>query len=630
MAITKSLAPELVLRIFDFVDPPTLVCLACSCKCLERLSRDLLRKHRKTSTQYRLVTDERPRSVTDVLRKAIGDPGFAWHVQVLEFTLARTGWLNWTDAETGEMMELGAVGPPDYSFTQDEQVALLNQLREVFQFNESEIDKAREDLQHGNDAPLKLLLFAVCPRIRSVKFTRHCNFTGIGGLERASSDHLGADPRSSLEYIQHAISTHVQNKASAWPVGFASLQDLAVGAGTGDETSDLAFAPSPLFFTDCMHLPNLVSLYCFGLQFRQEGTNEADNSNICRSIDKGSSSLQHMFLDNAQGQHEAMTEILSGCKQLESLTIANSELDDIDSVLGMAGECYPQSMKTLMFYETAMLHGYRCNMFRPEALQGFQDLRVVYADASDVMLDAFYNYEGDVECGVGHEWISDREFFIKYFMSFAFPESMEVLVLGTQGHSNLSEGDADHFDEAITKMIEYERGNGCDDDDDREDEEKASHGENEDEASLEENGDEDDDNESTNEHGCDASQTFERSYPNLKAIYIGALDRKSNTPARCKRWFSNAIAAGRKFGVDVHSRTTRGEPLHHVEFPRPPIPTLCAATGMAAGNSLVFDVYSGRWVLPDCGNCGRCGGCLEQYDAGVWKEIEDKLERESL
>jgi hypothetical protein len=41
----------------------------------------------------------------------------------------------------------------------------------------------------------------------------------------------------------------------------------------------------------------------------------------------------------------------------------------------------------------------------------------------------------------------------------------------------------------------------------------------------------------------------------------------------------------------------------------------------------VFDVYTGRWVPPKCGNCGKCEKCLEQYDASVWKEVEDELER---
>jgi hypothetical protein len=89
MALTKTLAPELVLRIFDFVEPPALVPLACSCMFLEACSRDLLRKHRDASARFRLVTDVEPRSITDILRKVIIDPGFAWHIRDLEFICAR-------------------------------------------------------------------------------------------------------------------------------------------------------------------------------------------------------------------------------------------------------------------------------------------------------------------------------------------------------------------------------------------------------------------------------------------------------------------------------------------------------------------------------------------------------------
>jgi hypothetical protein len=45
---------------------------------------------------------------------------------------------------------------------------------------------------------------------------------------------------------------------------------------------------------------------------------------------------------------------------------------------------------------------------------------------------------------------------------------------------------------------------------------------------------------------------------------------------------------------------------------------------------LVFNMYTGKWGPPNCGNCGKCDACLEQYDASVWKEIEDELEQESL
>lgn len=50
----------------------------------------------------------------------------------------------------------------------------------------------------------------------------------------------------------------------------------------------------------------------------------------------------------------------------------------------------------------------------------------------------------------------------------------------------------------------------------------------------------------------------------------------------------------------------------------------------SADSPLVFNVYTGKWGSPNCGNCGRCEACLEQYDASVWKNIENELEQENL
>lgn len=116
--------------------------------------------------------------------------------------------------------------PPDYAFTQDEQAGLLDKFRQVFLFDEQEIDTAREDLQHGNDALLKLLLFGFCPRLWSLKLTRHFHPTSRGALERTSFNKVRDEPRSTLGYFHQAVLVQIQNKSSAWPMGLDSLQDL--------------------------------------------------------------------------------------------------------------------------------------------------------------------------------------------------------------------------------------------------------------------------------------------------------------------------------------------------------------------------------------------------------------------
>jgi len=551
-----------------------------------------------------------PRSLTNVLRKSLADHHFAWHVQELEFTRARTQWSQWKGSDDiGEVGSTGMVDssqPPNYAFTPDEQVDLLDRLRCVFHLGEEQIEKVRADLQHGNDAPLQLLLFAACPRIRSVKFTRHIRISGKCTIERAPPNDLHDNPRSGLEYFHQAILIQLRNDSPIWPAGLDSLRDLAIGVDARDGTWNSDFNPSSLLFTSCTRLPHLNSLYCFGLMMRREHLDGYE-------IEEHSSSVQNIFLDGANSRYEPAGWSISGCKQLRSLTIAGCELMDADELVKAAGRVCPQSLETLMFYDTTEVSSNHGNVFLPESMEDLTRLRTIYVNADDVLRGASKRYDRDaesrredlllgfskhsgddeIECECeDHGWISEHDYFIRFCMNSAFPSSTEVLVLGTNEGSGLCDGDAILIDEAMARMIEY--GRVAERDDAEEDGAAAS-----------------------------SEMVFERCFPNLKAIYLDALDDISYIPHHRKRWFSKAIAIGRRFGVDVHTRTTRSRPFHQVDFPKPPTWTTCKP----AENDLVFDMYTGLWAPPKCENCGTCKACFQLYNASVWKEVEDELGR---
>lgn len=601
MNLTTDLAPELVLRVLHFVDPATLVDLACSCRFLEKCTSGLLKKHRALHAQYRVYNDGNPQSITKVLRNALRDEDVAWHIRELGFYRIRTQWSHWTGSDDYEEAENAGLTdsslPPDYAFTWDEQADLLDLLREVYYFDEQAIDKARADLEHGNDAPLKLLLIGVCPKIRTVKFSRNPRLAGKATLETEPSG-VPENPRFGLEYLNQAIVNQLRNKSAPWPAGLNSVQDLAIGVDTENDPRNSTFKPSPSLFANCMHLPNLVSVYCFGLEMPWVRVDDQGETGARYEIENGSSSVQHLFLQGGKIYHNEMNVMIRGFKQLRSLTIAGGEVNDVDAIVEFSGECYRKSLETLMFYDTATMTGYRCNLCLPEYMNSLCSLRTIYVDANDVMLEAMGKYDGDVECSDENTWISDSEFFTRFCMDHAFPNSTEVLVLGTpRGRSDLFRGDADLWDQAITTMIEYGRVDGSDEGED---------------AAADNSG--------------KPATTFEGRFPNLKAIYLDDLDNLyyNIDHPRSKRWFRKAIAAGRKFGVDVHTRTTRSRPFHRVDshFPKPPM-----MTSHYFVEEVVFDIYKGKWLRPKCGNCGTCEKCLKQYDAGVWKEVEEDVER---
>lgn len=395
-----TLPPELVTCIIDFVDPSTLVDFACSSKFLAECSRDILKSHQNVHPEYRVCTDVLPTTLPGLLRKVLVDPIIAWHVRDLEFCYSRRHWGQWKPCrfETEEgINSRGKPPPPDYAFTPDERVQYLDLLRQYFHFSEQDIDKAREDFEAGSDAPLKLLLFALFPRIRSLKCSRDSQVSGRDAFD-VTGNAARRPARSHLDYLQRAIILHVEHGSSAWPVGFSSLRDLAVGVETGTDIDSFNALPPPHLFADLMHLPGLESIYFYGLTQYTDNqiADDQDGTVAPYNVDEGSSSLQHIFLDRAQGlSWKFRKAMISGCKQLKSLAISNSEMDDIDALVQDAANVHADSMETLMFYETESLHGYRCNMFRPEALNNFRNLRTVYIDANDVMLDAFYNYKHD-------------------------------------------------------------------------------------------------------------------------------------------------------------------------------------------------------------------------------------------
>jgi hypothetical protein len=266
-----------------------------------------------------------------------------------------------------------------------------------------------------------------------------------------------------------------------------------------------------------------------------------------------------------------------------------------------------------MFYNSERgfrLHGYRRSVYEMGVLAGMPKLRMLFVDPEDVTSDADFEYMEDIRWqpwANGYSWSchEDIVFFVEYFMANAISDSVEILVLGTLGRSPLSEEEAEFFDHAIARLIEtgaadYLR------------EARRTY--------------------STCQCGRHTPPNFIRgSLPNpIKAVYLETMDDKRGTRPRGKRWFSKAIAAGRKRGVDVHTRTTRGRAFHQIDFPKPPSMNSNVSASSSVERPLVFNMYTGKWGPPNCGNCGKCDACLEQYDASVWKEIEDELEQESL
>ncbi|KAF2168549.1 hypothetical protein M409DRAFT_21300 [Zasmidium cellare ATCC 36951] len=336
-------------------------------------------------------------------------------------------------------------------------------------------------------------------------------------------------------------------------------------------------------------LPNLTSLYFHGLS-KSAASDTFDLPDGPYDIAEDSCSFEHIFLDNSAlgNPHEFRKAVESAPKSLKSLTISASEANDMDGWLSCASE-------TLVLYQTSDLRGYRCNLYRPDELCTLpKNLETAVVDPEDIFLDE-YGYRGYGCLYNANNWVEPFQFFTERHDIDYIPSSIETLVL-QRPSGRLSEAEADQIDDAIVAILARR---------------------------------------SVYYRHCSKCRPRCRNYfPHLKAIYLGALEDEqeygSKEPRR-RVWFQNAIRAGRQQGIDIHTRTTRSRPFHEIVFPTPPNPRDLKFVPESVKEDLrgprAFDVYSGTWGPPGCGNCGLCSTCLRRYDAAVWKELDKASQR---
>ena len=176
-----GLPAELVVKIIDDLQPGDHLNFALACRRLYELSDDILAYHGKCHEARSLTSDLYPLTIPKILEKVLLDPIAAWHIRDLELWVSRS--LRWIALdsvfrESGfsaeQMRELHAfredAAKVAYVFTEDG----LNRIRDVLVgslgYNQVRADElVRRVATDGDDAPLKLLVFALAPRLRSIQ-----------------------------------------------------------------------------------------------------------------------------------------------------------------------------------------------------------------------------------------------------------------------------------------------------------------------------------------------------------------------------------------------------------------------------------------------------------------------------
>lgn len=76
-----ALPHELFLRVLHFIDPPTHLDIACTCKNLLNSSQAILARHREATKTYKCCSDEKISLFPSLCRDVAKDPFLAWHIR---------------------------------------------------------------------------------------------------------------------------------------------------------------------------------------------------------------------------------------------------------------------------------------------------------------------------------------------------------------------------------------------------------------------------------------------------------------------------------------------------------------------------------------------------------------------
>jgi hypothetical protein len=584
-----NLATELIQHIIDFVPPASHLDLARTCKQIFACSSEVLKRHHDAHIRYGVSSDLDPVSIPTLLRSAFGygDPVLAYHVRALEIWYDRTSWQEWKTLDLQTPLDEDMETEPmawDYMYGEiDDYLACLEHGPDAI----ANLDNAREQLKNGCDGFLKTLLLAHCPRLQDVKFVMP------GFLDEAS-----ASP-SWLTILIDSSYTNNNEHNTPWPPGLQNLCTVAVGLAS-DTWMDIPYnthtngpahqSPNTPLLMSLLRLPSISRIY-----FKDHVHSYSDETPYHDLLPAGSSSVQHIFLDNPSdlGYHFAQA-LTQAPKALLTASFrgGDAELDDADQVVKMLGTQQGSSLESLMFYSYGHgtrgggIHGYRCGAFRPEELNDFNVLKHLCINVQDIELQAFYD-----EQHMRQDWESDGAWMERCFVSYFEGACLEALVLWnglTDDHISWEPTEEQGFEDALIWLM-----NGTD------------------------------------------SEMPDRT---LKALYLEDVERSSGPiPERRGRpvteskehiWFRRVVEVGRKRGVDVHTLTNRNPPRHQHEFPEAP-DKYSWVTGPwgQRPQDLVFDVYSGRRGPRGCGKCGECEACLALYSRELWDGIAKEPRR---
>ena len=205
MATLSALATELLCHILKLLDPPSIRSVALVSRRFADLATEELRFRRK----HQAISDQHPATVPSLLRDLVqGNYHTARCVQSIEIYGTRLTWDHWNDANVFNLTFPGGHDPSpaaDAAAAQGYGPGFFDD-RELGRFYHLMVDdlhlaprvaeRWRARIAEGNDAALKVLLIALCPQLKAVRFVQNADL----------DDHRPADQRYAVKQRRSTYS----------------------------------------------------------------------------------------------------------------------------------------------------------------------------------------------------------------------------------------------------------------------------------------------------------------------------------------------------------------------------------------------------------------------------------------
>lgn len=225
-----SLPAELVLRIHYFLDPGSHLNFSLTDKHIHNCSSDILTHHQRCSERCRECLSEEVESFLKLLSQVATDPIAAWHVRHIKATggehldTSDDSPRASTDREAAYDIFIDGATTISEILRNGTGLAGVNLNQNYVQSSDNQVAHLRDLLRSYHWEVLQVLFFALCPRLRSIKFSNWPN----SPLHVTMSDHNRETWNEwwRMNLFGLVIRHFYETPDSLWPCGFRSLRNI--------------------------------------------------------------------------------------------------------------------------------------------------------------------------------------------------------------------------------------------------------------------------------------------------------------------------------------------------------------------------------------------------------------------